>query len=98
MPRFKFIGDPRDNFSGPEVLRMFGRDFPRDKWVDVDEGEICEKLESHTHFDADFAKELEAAPVREIAPDNIASDGSEIAEPIRRKRGPKKGWKKLLNA
>jgi hypothetical protein len=91
MPRFKFIGDPRDNYSGPEVLRMFGRDFPRDKWVEVEEGEFCEKLESHSHFDADFAKELE------MAPDNIASDGSEIAEPIRRKRGPKKGWKKLLN-
>lgn len=78
MPKFKFIGDPKDNYSGPEVLEVFGMKFPRDKWVEVPEGKECEKLSNHSHFDADFG-------------DAIATDGSLINDEPKRKGGWPKG-------
>ena len=66
--RVRFIGDPRDNFSGPDVLEMFSMKFPRDQWVNVEEGPFAVKLRRHSHFEVDD--------------DMIASDGSAI-EPVK---------------
>lgn len=72
MPKFRFIGDPNDNLSGPDVLEMFGMKFPRDRWVHVPEGRECEKLSGNAHFDADYG-------------DEIATDGSLIEPGPKRK-------------
>lgn len=49
----KFIGDPADGFSGPRVLRAFGRRFPKGRFVGI-EGEDAEalhaKLAANNHF------------------------------------------------
>ncbi len=76
--KFRFIGDPNDNYSGPDVLEMFGMKFPRDKWVEVPEGRDSEKLSNNAHFDTDFS-------------DEIATDGSLIEEEPKRKGGWPKG-------
>jgi len=66
--RARFIGDPRDNFSGPDVLEMFNTKFPRDQWINVEEGPFAVKLRRHNHFEVDS--------------DSVASDGSAI-EPVK---------------
>lgn len=85
MPKFRYVGDPNDNLSGPETLEMFGMKFPRDEWVDVQEGPECEKLSGNSHFDADFG-------------DAIATDGSLIEEPKKRGGWPKGRKRKPVQA
>lgn len=85
MPKFRFIGDPNDDYSGPRVLKILDLEFPRDEWVEVPEGAVADKLDGHNHFDADYG-------------DAIASDGSMIDDlpkkrgwPKGKPRGPRKG-------
>lgn len=50
--RFKYVGDPNDEFSGPKVATHFGRSFVKDEPVELpDEDEkIANKLANHSHF------------------------------------------------
>jgi hypothetical protein len=50
----KFIGDPADDASGPRVLRLFGRTFPKGRFVAVegtDADAVFAKLSANRHFE-----------------------------------------------
>ena len=76
--RFRFIGDPKDNFSGPDVAEFYGMKFPRGEWVEVPEGPAREKLKIKSHYEA-------------YPEDAIATDGSLIDGEPKRKGGWPKG-------
>lgn len=62
--KFRFIGDPRDNFSGAAEITVHGIKFNRKDWTDVDDPKIAEKLLTHTHFESDFEpRDHKAEPV-----------------------------------
>jgi hypothetical protein len=73
MPRFKFIGDPSDKFSGPDVLELFGMKFPKGKPVGVKDKAHIAKLRGNSHF--------------EEVSDDIATDGSLIGEEEPKRKG-----------
>src|ERR671915_450216 len=64
--RFKYVGDPNDRFSGPDVAVHFGKTFVKNEPVELDddEQEIADRLANHSHFvdmsDAAVAKDVEA--------------------------------------
>lgn len=54
---FKYVGDPNDAFSGPDVLEFHGYEFPKGEAVDVeldtDKDEdrlVLDKLAGNSHF------------------------------------------------
>lgn len=49
--KFIFKGDPRDHYSGPDFVRVFGYLIGRFEPVEVDE-RTAQKLTSNTHFEA----------------------------------------------
>lgn len=50
----RFIGDPNDEFSGPEALTMYDTRFPKGEWVDVAHLSAAQfaKLVGNGHFQA----------------------------------------------
>lgn len=52
MQKFRFIGDPRDDFSGPDEIQVFGLSFNRKTWTEVLDPAIAAKLAKHSHFEA----------------------------------------------
>ena len=64
--RFKYVGDPNDRFSGPDVAVHFGKTFVKNEPVELedDEQETADRLANHSHFvdmsDKAVAKEMEA--------------------------------------
>lgn len=81
--RFRFIGDPNDNFSGPDTVTVFGLVFSRVEWTEVSDETVTRKLCRHNHFEAE-----ETIPVvREV----VAVISGPF-EPVKRKPGrPPKG-------
>lgn len=62
----KFIGDPSDDFSGPKALTLFGRVFPKDRFVTIDGDDaekVLAKLQANNHFEVGEGE----APVAEPA-------------------------------
>jgi hypothetical protein len=55
---FVFVGDPNDNWSGPDVIEVHGHTFTRGEPTEVADAKIAEKFAKHTHFVA--ADEYEA--------------------------------------
>lgn len=68
---FKYIGDPNDGFSGPDVLELQGYEFPKGEAVDVEldvdhvgDARVLDKLAGNSHLvdmsdkaaDKDFAQ------------------------------------------
>jgi hypothetical protein len=48
----KFIGDPNDNFSGPQSFTAYGGlKIEKGKWVEVKDPDVFRKLEGHTHYE-----------------------------------------------
>jgi hypothetical protein len=45
----KFIGDPRDNYSGPQVMTLWGHEFPKGEFVSVPSS-VAKKAATHSHF------------------------------------------------
>jgi hypothetical protein len=71
MPKhsFKYVGDPNDEFSGPQVIHSFGQTWKKGETVSVEFDEENEedqknlrKLQGHSHFvdlsDKDTVKEV----------------------------------------
>lgn len=48
--RIRFIGDPRDGGSGPDVFTLWGNDLPKGEFVDVPD-EIAAKVAHNDHFE-----------------------------------------------
>lgn len=54
--RAKFVGDPSDGFSGPNVYSFRGVNFPKGKWVPLTDAETFRKCEGSSHFETSKAK------------------------------------------
>ena len=67
MPRYRFIGDPNDGFSGPDRMTWCGIEFSRDEWASVDDPAMAEKLDGNSHFECDDASD-DADDTPAIAP------------------------------
>lgn len=62
----RFIGDPNDNYSGPDVFPLRGVTFLKDKWTSVADEALFAKLQTHNHFETADAGFVSIAP--EITP------------------------------
>lgn len=50
--KVKYIGDPNDNHSGPDVLNAFGQKFEKNKTVTISvSDEVAEKIAANSHFE-----------------------------------------------
>lgn len=49
MPRIRFVGDPKDDFSGPRNMRMWGHNFVKDDYLEVPDS-VAAKARTHSHF------------------------------------------------
>lgn len=45
----RFVGDPADHFSGPDAITVWGVQFVKDKWREVDNNRFA----THSHFQTD---------------------------------------------
>jgi hypothetical protein len=50
-PRFRFIGDPRHDGDGPDVLRAHGYAFPKGEAVEVTDEAVAARLAKSSHFE-----------------------------------------------
>jgi hypothetical protein len=50
MARFRFIGDPAHDFSGPDSIVLHGLVFGRIEWTDVPD-DLAPKLDRNSHFE-----------------------------------------------
>lgn len=50
MPKFTFVGDPLDQYSGPNRIVVAGEEFIKNKAKDVEEDAAIVKLRRNTHF------------------------------------------------
>jgi len=58
----RFIGDPKDDFSGPSSMSMFGMEFPKGEFVGVTDEAALKKLRGHSHFE--FEGDAKVRPER----------------------------------
>lgn len=91
VTKFVFVGDPNDNYSGPNVLTQHGVRFVKNKPAVVPK-ELAAKFESHTHFlTPDKAAKLQdrllAAQEAELD-DELDEDADEDAPAPRRAPTP----------
>jgi len=56
--RVRFVGDPSDDFSGPNNIVHWGVEFVKNEWVD---GVSDQRFATHNHFEVDDG---EATPRR----------------------------------
>jgi hypothetical protein len=49
--KFRFIGDPKNGFSGPDAFEKFGLNFSRSEWTDVDDPVFVAKLLGSDHYE-----------------------------------------------
>lgn len=50
--KFRFIGDPKDSFSGPSKVETLGHVFTREDWTEVSDKYAIDKLLGHSHFES----------------------------------------------
>jgi hypothetical protein len=56
--KFRFIGDPRNNGSGPDAFVKFDLAFSRDEWTEVDDPSVIRKLLGSDHYEAETYGEM----------------------------------------
>lgn len=78
----RFIGDPRDDFSGPKTIPLFGRTFPKGRFVTIegdDAEKVIGKLQANDHFEVGEgegeAPAAVAAEVAEAGPPAVSKTG-----------------------
>lgn len=49
MAKFKYVGDPRNNFSGPQTGPIHGVMFTKGETTEVDDEAVAAKLRRHSH-------------------------------------------------
>ncbi len=54
----RFIGDPNDGFSGPDIMTMWGVEFAKGEWVKV----MDPRFARHNHFEVEGGVSLSADP------------------------------------
>lgn len=75
MASFRFIGDPRDGFSGPDLIEYDGVKFDRLEFVSVPDY-MADKLRGNNHFE-EFSGRV----------DPVASEAQTAYAPFPIKRG-----------
>lgn len=70
MPKAKYVGDPNDNFSGPEVIEVGGHAYTKDKSVTVEDA-VAKRLATNNHFEVTGLKKGSDAPI--AADDGVES-------------------------
>ena len=75
MPRYRFIGDPRDGFDGPDRFTWMGVEFSRDEWADVSDPFMLAKLDGHSHYERE---------------DEASDEGDEPAQAPKKRGRPRK--------
>lgn len=88
-PKFVFVGDPQDNYSGPNVLIQHGVRFVKNKPIPVPP-ELAPKFEKHTHFLTPAAAEKlqdRLLAAQQADDDDDFEDEEEDAPPRRPLRG-----------
>ncbi len=55
--RVRFIGDPNDNFSGPDHLKCWGVEFVKGEWTEVED----ERFARHSHFETKASRQPRGA-------------------------------------
>lgn len=43
----RFVGDPGDNFSGPDLIEVWGETFVKGEWQEVK----SDRFATHSHFE-----------------------------------------------
>jgi len=72
----RFVGDPKDNFSGPASMSMFGLEFPKGEFVGVTDEAALKKLRNHNHFEFQGdAKTKRSDEVKDDLPQIAAGTG-----------------------
>lgn len=75
MVSFRFIGDPKDNFSGPDIIEFNGVKIGRIEFTTVPD-DVAEKLRNNNHFEElNGASPSRPAPEPEattIVPESVA--------------------------
>lgn len=59
--KFRFIGDPRNNFDGPDVLEKFDHIFTRSDWTEVTDDFVIRKLLGSSHYESDASMDADPA-------------------------------------
>lgn len=59
--KFRFIGDPRNGGSGPDILEKFDHVFTRSDWTEVTDEFVIRKLLGSDHFEGDGSIETDPA-------------------------------------
>jgi len=81
----RFIGDPRDNFSGPDVFPLRGVVFLKNQWTSVADEALFAKLQTHNHFETSDTGVpfVETAAARVAVPliDRMSPDDMIVGEP-----------------
>lgn len=62
-----FIGDPLDDYSGPDVFTLHGCEFIKGEPVDIDDTAFAARLRTNSHFRCEDAPQI-IEPVAETDP------------------------------
>lgn len=75
MARARFIGDPKDEFSGPRTLTNWGHTFVKGEFVDVPDS-VAKKAETNTHFEVEGSGNTPEITVaaEDISPDDLRDE------------------------
>jgi hypothetical protein len=88
MPKFKYVGDPNDRFSGPDTIYQYGLTWKKGEAVDVPENDSMSlyKLRGHSHF-VDMSDKDDVAWVadRQKTLEKQAADAAKSAEEQRKR-------------
>lgn len=76
----RFIGDPRDNFSGPDLFPLRGVVFVKNEWTSVADEALFAKLQAHNHFETRDAGFVSIVPELTADDTMIAAGGVLVVE------------------
>lgn len=74
----RFLGDPNDDRSGPMVLNLFGRSFPKDRFITIsgdDAADVLTKLKANGHFEVADGDGEEPVLAADVAASAFDKDG-----------------------
>lgn len=91
MPKFKYVGDPNDDFSGPQTISQYGRVWVKGEVVSVPDETEAEKenvrrLQGNSHFvDLSDKDEVQSVTERQKAIEKREADQAKAADEQRKR-------------
>jgi len=77
----RFVGDPADDFSGPSSIQMFGKDFVKGEFTQIDDPAVIRKVRGHSHFEIEGEGEVQK---KNVAKDELPALGLEALKDVAR--------------